>query len=589
MLNIYVTNAHSCTTELKFCKFWNQQIKTKKINNVLIGGSRSGKEREESITFTDGEYSIVLDGSIYNRDELKITLSGHGIEFNSVRDEELFLKAYVFWGQEAFSKVNGIFSLVIYNAKRNEIICARDRLGVKPLYYSWQEGLFQICSKLLPIAGQNRNLSEEAVSAYLSCGYVPSPYTIIENVSKLQPGCILKLDLNNNTKEIIKYWKLAHCTINDISYEDAKARVHELLKDVVRIMVDEDEDFACFLSGGIDSALITAIATKLTEKKIKTFTIGFESSKYDESKVAQQFSDILNTEHHIEILTKEKFIELLPAFIKAYDEPFGNSSAFPTMLLNSTTKKYVTTALAGDGGDEGFLGYSHFDSINKFKRLNKIPFILRKTLSIFLPRNNRFKTILTIKNEDAFIERIFVGNQELLKTKQYNWLDTSYSDYKYLSKDSIQKAADLNIELSVENDSNVKVDRASRAYGLQVRSPFLDYRIVELARCLPIEFRFSDGIRKKILRDILEIYIPREIFEQPKKGFSIPLSDWLRTVLKDDIELQLNDHTLNLIPNLNLKKFKKMMRQHFDNKCDHSTLIWRVYVLALWISANESH
>ena len=585
MLNIYVTNAYSNVAELNSGKFRNQKIETDKINNILMGGSRIGSESKEVITFTDGEYSIVLDGSIYNRDELKITLSGHGIEFNSVRDEELLLKAYVFWGQEAFSKVNGIFSLVIYNAKRNEIISARDRLGVKPLYYSWQEGLFQICSKLLPIAGQNRNLSEEAVSAYLSCGYVPSPYTIIENVSKLQPGCILKLDLNNNTKEIIKYWKLAHCTINDISYEDAKARVHELLKDVVRIMVDEDEDFACFLSGGIDSALITAIATKLTEKKIKSF----ESSKYDESKVALQFSDILNTEHHIEILTKEKFIELLPAFIKAYDEPFGNSSAFPTMLLNSTTKKYVTTALAGDGGDEGFLGYSHFDSINKFKRLNKIPFILRKTLSIFLPRNNRFKTILTIKNEDAFIERIFVGNQELLKTKQYNWLDTSYSDYKYLSKDSIQKAADLNIELSVENDSNVKIDRASRAYGLQVRSPFLDYRIVELARCLPIEFRFSDGIRKKILRDILEIYIPREIFEQPKKGFSIPLSDWLRTVLKDDIELQLNDHTLNLIPNLNLKKFKKMMRQHFDNKCDHSTLIWRVYVLALWISANESH
>lgn len=213
MLNIYVTNAHSCTTGLNFCKFWNQQIKTKKINNVLIGGSRSGTEREESITFTDGEYSIVPDGSIYNRDELKITLSGRGIEFNSLRDEELLLKAYVFWGQEAFSKVNGIFSVVIYNAKRNEIICARDRLGVKPLYYRWQEGLFQICSKLLPIAGQNRNLSEEAVSAYLSCGYVPSPYTIIENVSKLQPGCILKLDLNNNTKEIIKYWKLAHRTL----------------------------------------------------------------------------------------------------------------------------------------------------------------------------------------------------------------------------------------------------------------------------------------------------------------------------------------------------------------------------------------
>ena len=589
MNSIYLTNIPSKAEKIKDIGIFNREITLTKVEDIFLGGNSFDKDAKASLLFHYENYYITFDGNIYNRSDLKSSLSEEDIHLEFEHDEELFLKAYSVWGEESFNRVNGIFSVVIYDTARNEIICARDKLGVKPLYYTWKEGRFEVCSLLKPLIGKNYTLSEDAVSIYLSCGYVPSPYTILAGINKLQAGHILKIDLRKKSKAIKAYWQLMPSQIENLNYEEAKHKVHELLKDAVKVRIDQGEDFGCFLSGGIDSALVTAIASKLSDKKIKTFTVGFEEKMYDESKVAKQFSDILGTKHHIEILTKEKFIELLPEFMDAYDEPFADSSALPSLLLDKATKKQVSIALAGDGGDEGFLGYPHFDSLSKFEKLDKIPYTFRNIISKVLPKNNRFKHILSIQDENKFIERIFLGNQELLKNIDNEWLDISYSQYKILSHHSLQKAADLNIQLSLENDSNVKVDRASRTYGLEVRSPFLDYRIIELARNLPVEYRFSDGVRKKILRDILEIYIPRDVFEQPKKGFSIPLADWLRTVLKSDVESQLNDSALRAIPNLNVKKFKKMLNSHFKGEKDYSPLIWRVYVLVLWINKNRAH
>lgn len=587
MHNIFATNIRRKASEIKVNGVLNGGFTLDEINDAFLGGSCTEAKSEKKIIFQSGVYCIAFDGTIYNHNELRTELSESNINFETLSDEELFIKAYSAWGENVFNKINGIFSVIIYNTSCNEIICARDRLGVKPLYYEWDKGNFQICSQLKPLIDGRHKLSGKAVSMYLSCGYVPSPYSILAGMNKLQPGHLLKLDLNKKSKQIKKYWGLVSAKTKDLSYAEAKNKVHELLKDAVKLRIDSGEDFGCFLSGGIDSALVTAIASEMSDKKIKTFTIGFEDAGYDESKVAQQFSDILNTEHHLKVLTKESFVELLPKFMEAYDEPFADSSALPSLLLNKTTKNYVSIALAGDGGDESFLGYNHFDSVIKFKRLCKVPYIFRKIASVFFPTDSRFKTILNIKGENEFIERIFLGNQELLDKKYTKWVDMFYSGYKILSQHPLQKAADLNIQLWLENDSNVKVDRASRAYGVDLRSPFLDYRIVEFARNLPIEYRFSDDIRKKILRDILETYIPRDIFEQPKKGFSIPVADWLRTVLKNDVELQLNDNNLRAIPNLNVSEFKKMMSLHFEGKKNYSDFIWRVYVLVLWINIHK--
>ncbi|MDQ6722965.1 MAG: asparagine synthase C-terminal domain-containing protein, partial [Thermoproteota archaeon] len=278
---------------------------------------------------------------------------------------------------------------------------------------------------------------------------------------------------------------------------------------------------------------------------------------------------------------------LIPKFVEVYDEPFADSSALPSLLLNSVTKPYVTVALSGDGGDESFLGYNHFDSVAKFIKFQRIPKAIRfLALKIFEFKylKNRYpnlKRILRVKTVDAFIEAIFIGYDSLQKIRNKNWL-SKYKDYKTLSSNPIQKAADLNIKLWLENDSNVKVDRASMAYSVEVRSPMLDYRIVEFARTLPLSFRYEKNCRKKILRDILKEYIPESVFNLPKKGFGIPLGSWIKNELKDEIISNLSDDFLFSVPNLDVPKFKYFLNQHWSGKCDNTVYIWRIYVLSKW-------
>jgi asparagine synthase (glutamine-hydrolysing) len=328
--------------------------------------------------------------------------------------------------------------------------------------------------------------------------------------------------------------------------------------------------FGSFLSGGIDSALISSIAAKIYKEPIKTFSIGFEDPKYDESKIAAQYAKIMGSVHTETICKPEDILQMLPKLIEVYDEPFGDSSALPSLLLNKVTKQYVTMALSGDGGDESFLGYNHFDWVAKFKNLIKVPFGIRIIASKMLWANalnaktEPIRRILNIKSKNEFIAGIFVGYNSIVKKRNLDWL-SNYSGYKFWSK-----------------DSNVKVDRASMAYSVEVRSPFLDYRIIEFARSLPVSYRFMPGRKKRILRDILKEYIPEEVFDQPKRGFAVPIGQWIRKELKDEFIENLSDDFLNQVPNLNVSKFKKMFIDHLEGKSDYSSYIWRVFVLSKW-------
>jgi asparagine synthase (glutamine-hydrolysing) len=278
---------------------------------------------------------------------------------------------------------------------------------------------------------------------------------------------------------------------------------------------------------------------------------------------------------------------LLPKLVEVYDEPFGDSSALPSLLLNKITKKYVTMAISGDGGDESFLGYKHFDLLRKFYFLYLCPFFIRKFVSLFLycnvlgKRTGPIRRILRTKSMFEFIRGIFLGNNSLLLNRNLEWF-TNFGSFYYLSDHYLQKAADLNIKLWLENDSNVKVDRASMAYSVEVRSPFLDYRLIEFARTLPVGFRYMFGKKKRILRDILKEYIPEYVFDKPKKGFSIPIGSWIRSDLKDEFQTNLKDEFLLKIPNFNVQKFKRMFDDHLMGKNDYSTHIWRVYILSRW-------
>lgn len=530
-------------------------------------------------------YTIVFNGEIYNFKDIKKELIKLGYEFSTESDTEVLLNGFKEWGDKISNKLNGMFAFAIYNRQNKTIFCSRDRLGVKPFYYYWNKGEFEICSQLRPLS-ENKIIDKNAVSLYLNYTYIPSPFTIYQDVYKLQPGHNMLINLNDKSFKINQYWDLTKIKECKLTYNEAKDKLHNLLKDAVKIRLQSDVPFGSFLSGGIDSALITSIASKISKTKINTFSIGFEDVKYDESKIASKYSKILNTNHTETICKPSDFLDMLPKLIEAYDEPFADSSSLPSLLLNKTTKQYVTMALSGDGGDESFLGYDFYSWIVKFKKVSIIPYFLRRIMASLIPSLSRkismFKTILSLKNENQLILSIFSGFNSLQKYNINNEIK-HYEKYFNLSTNSIQRASDINIKLWLENDSNVKVDRASMAFSVEVRSPFLDYRIVEFARTLPIKYRFENGVRKKILRDILNEYIPKEVFDQPKKGFSVPIGSWIRNELKDEFDNNLKDEILEKIPNLDIKKFKKLYSIHMNGKEDYSSYIWRVYIFSKWL------
>ena len=599
MCGIYITN-HSIS----------KQIIQKKLDLISYRGPDAQKIlQKDSISFghlrlavldldersnqpmTFDDLTIVYNGEIYNYNDVRKSLEQEGVSFNTRSDTEVVLKGYDAWGKDIVSKLNGMFAFAIFDKKKGQLFCSRDRLGVKPFYYSWKEGFFEICSQIGPISGQKK-INSEALNIYLQTGYVPSPYSIYEDVFKLSPGNNLTIDLKKGEKSIEKYWDLNSQKLKTVSYNQAKKELHRLLIDAVKIRLQSDVPYGSFLSGGIDSALVSAIANKVSKEKINTFTIGFDKFEYDESELAQKFSNIIESEHKTIQCSEKEMIALLPKFFEVYDEPFADSSSIPSLLLNKSTKPYVTVALAGDGGDESFLGYNHFSWVQRFKILFWFPLILRRMISrfpfelYFGKKGILLKDILEITDLNQFIRKIFTGFQSILKEDDLDWFKW-YESSLYLSKNPIQKAADLNIKLWLENDSNVKVDRASMAYSVEVRSPFLDYRIIEFARSLPVSYRFSRGKRKKILKDILKNYIPKSVFQVPKKGFSVPIADWIRGPLKEEVINQFSSDTFYKIPNLDTKKMLRYLNIHLENKADYSMYIWRVFVLITWIKKNN--
>ena len=537
-------------------------------------------------------FTMVFNGEIYNYQTIKKELESLGETFLTQGDSEVLMVGYKRWGKELVPKLNGMFAFAIYDQKKHTLFCSRDRIGVKPFYYYWEDGKFEICSQIQPLS-ENKNVNQEAVSIYLQTGYVPSPFSIYENVHKLPPGFNLEINLKKKTKSIEKYWDLSPVKKTSLTYDKAKEKLHELLIDAVKIRLQSDVPYGSFLSGGVDSALVSAIASKLTQTKLKTFTIGFEDKRFDESLLAKEFSKIIETNHIETICSPQDLIEQLPKLFEVYGEPFADSSAIPSLLLNKTTKPHVTVALSGDGGDESFLGYNHFAWSRKAAILFIIPYSIRSIISFVIPfslfgkRADGIKEIFRFKSIHDFIESIFIGFSSMTNKREKKWL-SHYNSFKHLSNNKLQKIADLNIKLWLENDSNVKVDRASMAYSVEVRSPFLDYRVVEFARTLPVSFRFNKGKRKIILKDILKEYIPEEVFEAPKKGFSIPIGEWIRNELKDEFLNNLTDKHLRKIKNLSIDKFKKVLKNHMSNKNDYSTYIWRIYVLSKWYQKNEA-
>jgi asparagine synthase (glutamine-hydrolysing) len=604
MCGIYITNL-----DLKKDSILNKINKIKFRGPDNTGYTKIGKisvahlrlsiidldKRSNQPFYYDGLY-LTYNGEVYNYKEIRSELISLGYNFKTKSDTEVILISYHKWGRKMLDKMNGMFSFSIYDSNKNIIFSARDRLGVKPFYYKFNNGKFEISSQISPLENNSLTINNIAISAYLKTGYIPSPLSIFNEINKLSPGCYMIIDLKSNKLSIKKYWDLTKINQVKISYDEALNELEKLITDSVKIRLNSDVPMGTFLSGGIDSALITSIASKISNKKINTFTIGFEETRYDESKLAKKYSKILNTHHKKFLCKSSDLVDLIPDLNKFYDEPFADSSAIPSMFLNKKAKNDVTVVLSGDGGDESFFGYNHFFISKWVFIIFKFPYRIRKallnvipfkTLSFFFKKDKRvLKEIFILKDIRSYIKRIFIS-KPLYLNDNISWFNNYKSIFNF-SNNIFQNIADLNIKLWLENDSNVKVDRSSMAYSVEVRSPFLDYRIIEFARSLPMDYRYSSIKRKKLLKDILKKYIPEQIFDIPKKGFSVPIKEWSRNQLKNEIKKKLNKKNLKKISGINIKKFQELMEEHFDGSLDFSLSIWRVYVLILWFDKHNN-
>ena len=569
----------------------------RKINPIIFGHNRLSiidLDPRSNQPFTyQKNIEIVFNGEIYNFRDIKDILFKKGYTFKTTSDTEVICAAYLEYGEDCVTHFNGMFAFVIYDKINHRFFGARDRLGVKPFYYYHNGKNFEFASQISSIQLHNDNLSisKKAIDAYLTWGTIPDPLSIFNEVQKLRPGNSFVFNLNSGHLNIKTYWDIDYKGENKFmgSYTEAQSQLKNTLSDAVKIRMFADVPVGVFLSGGIDSSLIAALATQTSTAKVKTFSVKFNDKGFDESMYAQQVADHLKTDHNVIECNYNEGIDLIKNFHHYYDEPFADPSAIPSMLLAKHTKKQVTVALSGDAGDESFIGYQRYDWINKGDKFMKIPYQARLIMSklVSLYPNYRFKIISEFMKYKS-IDLAYLDS----KTGESQMNNKEVDELKYLmhtDKNLLERVSAFDIKTYLNWDINTKVDRATMAYSLEARAPLMDYRIVELAQSLPTNFKFINGNQKRILKDLLYQYVPKHIFDRPKAGFTVPFKVWFREDLKDYVLSELNHEGLTQIPFIDVNKVKGQIKQHMDGSWNHYPLIWKLLVLKQWLKNNQGY
>ncbi|MBW9222914.1 asparagine synthase (glutamine-hydrolyzing) [Methanothermococcus sp. SCGC AD-155-K20] len=501
-----------------------------KDNNII--------HKEEELEKAD--IIIIFNGEIYNYLELR---EKYNLETETGADTEIILKLYNILGTECVKEFNGMWAFAIYDKNKNILFCSRDRLGVKPFYYYLEGKEFIFSSELKGIVSvkeinKRENINKESVQLYFALGYIPSPYTVYKNTYKLEPRENLILSLDNFKVERHYYWELPE--YNPI--HDREKLINEgkkLLKDAVKIRMRSDVPVGAFLSGGLDSSTVVAVMKEFTDlSKLHTFSMGFEEG-YDETPYIEIVVNALKTNHHHYYFKEKDFVELIDRYSWVYDEPFGDYSGFPTYKVSELAKEYVTVTLSGDGGDEVFGGYRFHLISNRILFLKKIPKVFRKIIFNILDRLNHKYAILvkeafriSLMEEDCkFYSEILDGNFIVTDVGK-RWMEDKLNYCLSITNGNLPEAIrvlDLLFRTLADNFL-VKVDRASMAHALEVRSPFLDYRFAEFSQRIPTEWKVDLFKTKKLMREIIKDMLPEKIVNRGKKGFDPPLEDW---ILKD--------------------------------------------------------
>ncbi|KKR75680.1 MAG: Asparagine synthetase [Parcubacteria group bacterium GW2011_GWE2_40_8] len=554
----------------------------------------------------DKTIGIVFNGEIYNFEELRNELVRIGYKFKSNTDTEMIIYLYEKFGESCFEKLNGMFAIGLYDFRLRKLILARDKMGKKPLYWGIFGNTLIFGSELKAIMGHRvfkKELNLEAVNKYLTYEYVPTPHSIFKNIYKLEPASYLVYQ-NKEIKKT-KFWEIEF-NDSDISLDEAIARLDEKINESVRLRMVSDVPLGVFLSGGLDSSTIAYYAQKNSSRKIKTFSVSFEEKSFDESKYAQKVSDILGTEHHNQLLTANNLIETIST-TDLIDEPIGDASIVPTYLLSKHARNYVIVALGGDGGDELFAGYPTFQAGVLADIYEKIPALVRKN---FLEKiihkipetDNNFSLGFKLKTfvkgmsgDKNYRHHRWLGSfykeekEKLFKREIWNEIGTKkyFEEIDYYLKnikaeDCRNKMLGLYMRTYLMDGVLVKADRASMKNSMEVRSPFLDPNLVELANSLPFSFKLKGFTTKYILKKLMEDKLPGSIVYRKKKGFGIPLSRWLRNELKEFCDGLLSEEKIKNQGLFNYDYIAKLKLEHFDENKDNRKKLWTLMAFMIW-------
>lgn len=596
---------------------------------AILDLSKAGAQPMVSVT---GRYVIVFNGEIYNhlavRSELDAEFShswcGHS-------DTETLLAGIESWGLEAtLKRCVGMFALALWDAQDQTLVLARDRLGEKPLYYSWQNGTFAFASELkslmcLPLP--EATVDRQALCMLLKHGYIPAPYTIYAGVSKLQPGQMLSLRWDNGviSEPTLKaYWSFADvkagALANPFFGSDAEAidLLETSLKTAVLGQILSDVPLGAFLSGGVDSSTVVALMQSVSEKPVKTFSIGFNESGFSELVHARAVANHLKTDHTELVVTPADALAVIPRLPEIYDEPFADVSQIPTYLVSQLAKTQVTVSLSGDGGDELFAGYNRYIWGERvWLRVASLPLGLRRFLSKgvgkvapaqwdwllsrvswLLPRRWRFKTVGNKLHRLAAALGAGSG-KEFYEALSAKWIDPASVVLGAEAASCSMSLRPENGKLSIEDmmamdtlsylpdDILVKVDRAAMACSLETRVPLLDHRLVEFAWRLPLGLKVRDGDGKWILRRLLDRYVPRSLMDRPKMGFDVPLDSWLRGPLNEWAEKLLSADRLQREGYFDVQQIRTKWEEHLSGRCNWQGQLWCVLMFQAWLEKNN--
>ncbi|MGH7495580.1 MAG: asparagine synthase (glutamine-hydrolyzing) [bacterium] len=578
-----------------------------------------------------GRYVIIFNGEIYNFKILRVELEGLGHGFRGRSDTEVMLAAFEQWGPlYATRRFNGMFAFALWDRSARCIYLARDRMGEKPLYYGWQGGTFLFASELKSLRQHpafKNEINRDALALFMQYSYIPAPFSIYAGIFKLPPGTLLTLDFSTAEKiasarpRPVEYWSLQRAAQHGLLHtftgteQEAMAEFDALLRDAVKLRMEADVPLGAFLSGGVDSSTMVALMQAQSSRPVKTFTIGFHESGYDEATFARPVAQHLGTEHTELYVTPEETRAVIPRLPALYDEPFGDSSQIPTFLVAQLARRHVTVSLSGDGGDELFCGYRrYFTGQQLWNTVGWIPQAGRKALTRVLKAvpvkalNNglgglrsvtagfsrrgevgdklhKFAEMLVARSADEFYDHLVsfwrVAPAVVIGATVPEYL---FADFPltFNLPDFPRRMMLLDALLYLPDDILAKVDRATMAVSLESRVPLLDHRVIEFAWRLPLRMKLRDGKSKWLLRQLLYQYVPPSLIERDKMGFGVPIDAWLRTPLREWAEALLNEQRLRqegfFLPQPILRKW----REHLSGQHEWQYDLWNVLMFQAW-------